>query len=80
MRDAETVQKQLTVILGRMISVLDTKSWDEYKESFYHGLLLGLLRSEPEWLIRSNRESGDGILAYGIAFCRKRCMVVCERL
>ena len=133
--DTETVQKQITVILGRMISVLDTKARDEYKESFYHGLLLGLLRSEPEWLIRSNRESGDGfsditvlpedpdagivievkysssvnglekacesamsqikerrydealredgrddILAYGIAFCRKRCMVVCERL
>ena len=47
--DAETVQKQLTAILGRMISVLDTKARDEYKESFYHGLLLGLLRSEPEW-------------------------------
>ena len=133
--DAETVQKQLTMILGRMISVLDTKARDEYKESFYHGLLLGLLRSEPEWLIRSNRESGDGfsditvlpedpdagivievkysssvnglekacesamsqikerrydevlredgrddILAYGIAFCRKRCVVVCEHL
>ena len=133
--DAETVQKQLTMILGRMISVLDTKARDEYKENFYHGLLLGLLRSEPEWLIRSNRESGDGfsditvlpedpdsgivievkysssvnglekacesamsqikerryddalredgrddILAYGIAFCKKRCMVVCEHL
>ena len=133
--DAETVQKQLTMILGRMISVLDTKARDEYKENFYHGLLLGLLRSESEWLIRSNRESGDGfsditvlpedpdagivievkysssvnglekacenamsqikerryddalredgrddILAYGIAFCRKRCMVVCEHL
>ena len=27
---------------------------------FYHGLLLGLLRSEPSWLIRSNAESGEG--------------------
>ena len=31
------------------------------KENFYHGLLLGLLRgSNPDWLIKSNRESGDG--------------------
>lgn len=30
-------------------------------ENFYHGLLLGLLRgSNPDWLIKSNRESGDG--------------------
>ena len=106
------------------------------KENFYHGLILGLLRgSNPDWLIKSNRESGDGfsdilikpedpdagivievkyakemkeldaaceaamaqikdkhydetlrdegrcdILAYGIAFCRKRCKVAGERL
>lgn len=97
-------------------------------------MLLGLLRSEANWLILSNTESGDGfsdiliepedpdagivievkyasstaelekackeamkqikekryderlrndgrtdVLAYGIAFCRKRCKVVCER-
>ena len=44
-----------------MISVLDTKARDEQKENFYHGLLLGLLRSEPNWLILSNAESGEGI-------------------
>ena len=133
--DAEKIQKQLTQILGRMISILDTKARDKQKENFYHGLLLGLLRSERDWLIRSNVESGDGfcdiliepedpdsgivielkyaatfreldsacekamqqirdrrydealrndgrenILAYGIAFCKKRCKVVCEKL
>ena len=105
------------------------------RKNFYHGLLLGLLRSEPDWLILSNAESGEGfsdilvepkdpdagivievkyaptfqgleqacarameqiktqryderlredgredILAYGIAFNRKRCKAVCERL
>ena len=40
-----------------MISILDTKARDEQKENFYHGLLLGLLRSERDWLIRSNVES-----------------------
>ena len=134
--DAEELQKQLNVIMSRMISVLDTKAREEQKENFYHGLLLGLLRgSNPDWLIKSNRGSGDGysdiliepenpdagiiievkyaasisgldkacenamaqiknrrydealrengrceILAYGIAFHKKRCRVVCERL
>ena len=133
--DAEGVTAGLTAIMGRMISVLDTKARDAQKENFYHGLLLGLLRSEPTWLIRSNAESGEGfsdilvepedpdagivievkyaptfqgleqacakameqikaqryderlredgredILAYGIAFNKKRCKAVCERL
>lgn len=128
--------RQLNIVMGRMISILDTKAPDDMKENFYHGLLLGLLRgSNPDWLIKSNRESGDGfsdilikpenpdlgivievkyakefkgldaacdaamaqikqkrydetlrdegrcdILAYGIAFCRKRCRVVGEKL
>ena len=58
--NAEEIQKRLTVILGKMISILDTKAKDEQKENFYHGLLLGLLRSEPNWLILYNAESGDG--------------------
>ena len=133
--NAEEIQKRLTVILGKMISILDTKAKDEQKENFYHGLLLGLLRSEPNWLILSNAESGDGfsdiliepedpdagivievkysptlagmesvceaamnqikekryderlrnegrehITAFGIAFCKKRCRVVFEKL
>ena len=133
--DAEGVTSGLTAIMGKMISVLDTKARDAQKENFYHGLLLGLLRSEPTWLIMSNAESGEGfsdiliepenpdagivvevkyaptfreldgacvkaleqikarryderlrnegredILAYGIAFNRKRCKAVCEKL
>ena len=135
-KDETILARQLNIVMGRMISILDTKAPDDMKENFYHGLLLGLLRgSNPEWLIRSNRESGDGfsdilikpenpdlgivievkyakefkkldaardaamaqikekrydetlrdegrcdILAYGIAFCRKRCRVAGERL
>ena len=135
-KDETILARQLNIVMGRMISILDTKAPDDMKENFYHGLLLGLLRgSNPEWLIRFNRESGDGfsdilikpenpdlgivievkyakefkkldaacdaamaqikekrydetlrdegrcdILAYGIAFCRKRCRVAGERL
>jgi len=135
-KDEKQIARQLNIVMSRMISILDTKAPDDMKENFYHGLLLGLLRgSNPDWLIKSNRESGDGfsdiliepedpdagivievkyakemkdldaaceaamaqiknkrydealrdegrcdILAYGIAFCRKRCRVVGESL
>ena len=135
-KDDKQIARQLNIVMSRMISILDTKAPDAMKENFYHGLLLGLLRgSNPDWLIKSNRESGDGfsdiliepedpdagivievkyakemkeldaaceaamaqiknkrydealrdegrcdILAYGIAFCRKRCRVVGEKL
>lgn len=57
---AEEIQKQLTQILGQTISILDTKARDEEKESFYHGMLLGLLRHYRNWSVKSNMESGDG--------------------
>ncbi len=135
-KDEKQIARQLNIVMSRMISILDTKASDDMKENFYHGLLLGLLRgSNPGWLIKSNRESGDGfsdiliqpedpdagivievkyakemknldaaceaamaqikekrydealrnegrcdILAYGIAFCRKRCKVVGENI
>ena len=135
-KDEKQIARQLNIVMSRMISILDTKAPDAMKENFYHGLLLGLLRgSNPDWLIKSNRESGDGfsdilimpedpdagivievkyakemkeldaaceaamaqiknkrydealrdedrcdILAYGIAFCRKRCRVAGEKL
>ena len=133
--DAEVIQKHLNLVMTRMISILDTKARDDQKENFYHGLLLGLLRSDPTWLIMSNVESGDGFsdiiiepddpdagivievkyaptiaeldaacknalgqikerryderlrnegrennIGFGIAFCKKRCRVVCEKL
>jgi hypothetical protein len=30
------------------------------KENFYHGLLLGILQYEDEWIIKSNAETGIG--------------------
>ena len=133
--EAETIQQELTMFLGETIRVFDTKARNEEKEIFYHGLLLGLLRSNPNWLVQSNAESGDGfadilaepedpdagivielkysqtfsglqnaceralaqirekryderlrnegrnnILAYGVAFCKKRCKVAVQRL
>lgn len=58
--EAAKVEQSLNLLMSRMISVLDTKARAGQKENFYHGLLLGLLRSEADWLILSNVESGDG--------------------
>lgn len=133
--EAETIQQELTMFLGETIRVFDTKARNEEKEIFYHGILLGILKNYSGWVVKSNRESGDGfadirlkpknpdagiivelkyvrslhdldqaceraleqiedrrydtelredgrndILAYGIAFCKKKCKVVVERL
>ena len=132
---AKDVQDQLTSILAETISILDTKARNEEKENFYHGMMLGLLRNHRNWIVRSNVESGEGvvdilikpedpdegilielkysktfdglekacerameqvknrrydealreegrchILAYGIAFCKKRCKVVVQKM
>ena len=133
--NVEDIQRELTHFLGESISVLDTKARNEEKEIFYHGILIGILKSNVSWAVRSNRESGDGyadilikpknpdvgivielkyarsfkeldqaceraleqirdrrydealredgrneVLAYGIAFWKKRCKVVVDRI
>ncbi len=42
------------------ISVRDTAVRRNMKENFYHGMLLGLLRSQDSWLVKSNAETGEG--------------------
>ena len=133
--NVEDTQRELTHFLGESISVLDTKARNEEKEIFYHGILIGILKSNVSWAVRSNRESGDGyadilikpknpdtgivielkyarsfkeldqaceraleqikdrrydealredgrneVLAYGIAFWKKRCKVVVDKI
>ena len=56
--NAEETERHLNRILGKTISIFDTKARNDEKEIFYHGILLGLLRSDPNWLVQSNVESG----------------------
>ena len=58
--DAETIEIQLNKYLWDSISVRDDAVRSDRKENFYHGLLLGLLQYEDNWLIKSNAESGLG--------------------
>ena len=133
--DAQTVEDNLNILLGKTISVLDPKGDDYDKEKFYHAFLAGLLVGNEEWAVLSNRETGygfadlmvetdnlnaglvielkisrslsdldqackqamlqiktrqydmyfrdegrDDITAYGIAFYKKRCKVLAEKL
>lgn len=131
--DAETVEEILQQYLKKTISIRDTFVQKQMKETFYHGILLGILGIKERWAVSSNRESGDGysdivvetensekgmilelkyaqdgnleqacrkalaqttevhyaeiledqgineILCYGIAFYKKRCMVMCKK-
>ena len=58
--DTDTIQKMLSDYLWDSISVRDTAVRTNMKENFYHGMLLGLLRSQGSWLVRSNAETGEG--------------------
>lgn len=127
--DVSVIQDMLYDYLWDSISVRDTAVRISVKENFYHGMVLGLLRSQGNWLIQSNAEPGEGysdisvctqerigivielkyaddgnleaacvealkqiedrkyaeglkrqgmrkIIKYGMAFCRKECMVM----
>lgn len=58
--DINTIQEMLHDYLWDSISVRDTAVRRNMKENFYHGMLLGLLRSQGSWLVKSNAETGEG--------------------
>ncbi len=58
--DAENVEKIFTEYLRRTISIRDTAVRTDMKESFYHGVLLGILGVKNRWGVSSNREMGEG--------------------
>lgn len=53
-KDVDVFQKELNKILRETISFNDSY------ENFYHGFVVGVLANMHEYLIKSNRESGDG--------------------
>ena len=58
--EVDTIQEMLHDYLWDSISVRDTAVRRNRKENFYHGMLLGLLRSQGNWLVKSNAETGEG--------------------
>jgi hypothetical protein len=58
--DASQIETQMNTYLWNSISIRDTAVRSNYKENFYHGMLLGILQYESSWLVKSNLESGEG--------------------
>lgn len=58
--NAALIEKLLDEYLWNSISIRDAGGRAERKENFYHGMLLGLLQYENNWVIKSNAESGEG--------------------
>ena len=58
--DAQTIEKMFQAYLMKTISIRDTNVQKNRKESFYHGILLGLLSHMEEWDVSSNAETGEG--------------------
>lgn len=59
--DAKKLESQLQHLATHLVSFHDTAGGKGDPERFYHGLMLGLLASlEPDYEVRSNRESGVG--------------------
>jgi hypothetical protein len=52
--DAKTLENEISDFL------LDTISYNDYKEDFYHGVMIGLLAGLKNYNILSNREAGTG--------------------
>ena len=58
--DGEKVGLLFDSFMNDSISIRDTYVRKEMKENFYHGMLLGLMRAEESWIVKSNAESGIG--------------------
>ncbi|MDY4969722.1 MAG: AAA family ATPase [Lachnospiraceae bacterium] len=58
--DVRLIEDMLNEYLWNTISIRDSAARSGMKENFYHGMLLGLLRHEESWLLKSNTESGEG--------------------
>lgn len=58
--NAELIETMLDEYLWSSIIIRDSAVRIEMKENFYHGMLLGLLQYEDNWIIKSNAESGEG--------------------
>ena len=58
--EADIVEKLFTEYMKKTISVRDTFVRKSTKENFYHGILLGILSFKGGWMVKSNKEAGNG--------------------
>ena len=58
----QAIQEGDSSTFERMVSeqLIDTISFFDYAENYYHGFLSGILKGCPGFIIQSNRENGKG--------------------
>ena len=76
--DAEGTEEALNNIMPKCISIRDTYSRKDMKENFYHGLLIGLMSCNGEWVVKSEQESGEGYPDILVKAVEKRAGCVFE--
>ena len=76
--DGELIEELFNDYLWNTISIRDTAARNERKENFYHGILLGLLGFQDDWIVKSNVESGIGYSDILIETRRNRIGIVVE--
>ena len=71
--EEKTAKKELTPLYESMLkgdtekmaeilseNLMETISFYDYQESYYHGFLVGMLKNIGNYIVQSNRESGNG--------------------
>ncbi len=76
--DAEEIEQVLRQYLEQTIGLRDNAQREGLRESFYHGILLGLLSSRGDWIVTSNRESGEGYSDIQIKLKKEKMGIVIE--
>lgn len=76
--DGKGTEEALNNIMPKCISIRDTYSRKDMKENFYHGLLIGLMSCNEEWVVKSEQESGEGYHDILVKAVEKRAGCVFE--
>ena len=76
--DGSLIEELFNDYLWNIISIRDTTARNEKKENFYHGILLGILGFQDDWIVKSNAESGIGYSDILIETRRNRIGIVVE--
>ena len=76
--DGALIEELFNDYLWNTISIRDTAVSNEKKENFYHGILLGILGFQDDWIVKSNAESGIGYSDILIETRRNRIGIVVE--
>lgn len=76
--DGALIEELFNDYLWNTISIRDTAAPNEKKENFYHGILLGILGFQDDWIVKSNAESGIGYSDILIETRKNRIGIVVE--